>query len=69
MQTKGNIQSEEASFKYKQATSDGVAAAPVPSAEGIKGKLESVEGMLTGDQHKQMEGNVRSEKAAWKDGV
>lgn len=65
-QNKGNIQAEEAQWKYKQATDGGI---PVPSAEGVKGKLESVAGMVTGDQNKQMEGNARAEKAAWKDGV
>lgn len=42
---------------------------PVPSVEGVKGKVESVVGMVTGDQKKQLEGNTRAEKAAWKDGV
>lgn len=69
LQTKGNVENEEAQWKYKQATSDGVATAPVPSLEGVKGKIESVAGMVTGDQSKQMEGNMRAEKAAWKDGV
>lgn len=42
---------------------------PIPSAEGVKGKVESVVGMVTGDQSKQIEGNTRAEKAAWRDGV
>ncbi|EJT45730.1 hypothetical protein A1Q2_00938 [Trichosporon asahii var. asahii CBS 8904] len=69
MQNEGNMQAEGAQWKYKQANSDGIASVPVPSAEGVKGKLESVAGMVTGDQSKQMEGNARAEKAAWKDGV
>lgn len=69
MQNEGNVQAEGAQWKYKQANSDGIASVPVPSAEGVKGKLESVAGMVTGDQSKQMEGNARAEKAAWKDGV
>lgn len=69
LQTKGNVENEEAQWKYKQATGDGVATVPVPSLEGVKGKIESVAGMVTGDQSKQMEGNMRAEKAAWKDGV
>jgi hypothetical protein len=60
----------QAQWKYKHATSDSIlGGVPVPSAEGVKGKLESVEGMITGDQGKQQEGNIRAEKAAWKDGV
>lgn len=69
MQNKGNLQAEGAQWKYKQANSDGIASVPVPSAEGVKGKLESAVGMATGDQKKQMEGNMRAEKAAWRDGV
>lgn len=42
---------------------------PVPSVEGVKGKVESVVGMVTGDQGKQMEGNAKAEKAAWTQGV
>lgn len=69
-QNEGNLEAEKAQWKYKQATSDSITdAIPVPSAEGIKGKLESVQGMVTGDQTKQQEGNLRAEKAAWKDGV
>lgn len=69
LQNKGNVQAEGAQWKHKQATSDAPVAVPVPSAEGIKGKVESAVGMATGDQNKQMEGNARAEKAAWKDGV
>ncbi|WVO16362.1 hypothetical protein L204_104037 [Cryptococcus depauperatus] len=68
-QTDGNTQAEKAQWDYKQATSDSLAAMPVPSAEGMKGKLQSVQGIVTGDAEKQKEGNVRAEKAAWKDGV
>lgn len=49
-------------------SSDAVTA-PIPSVEGMKGKVESVVGMITGDQGKQMEGNKRAEEAAWRDGV
>jgi len=69
MQTEGNLENESAQWKYKQATSDGVAAVPVPSVEGVKGKAESVIGMMLGDQSRQMDGNMKAEKAAWKDGV
>jgi uncharacterized protein YjbJ (UPF0337 family) len=41
---------------------------PIPSAKGVEGKVESVVGMVTGDQGKQMEGNAKAENAAWKDG-
>lgn len=68
-QTQGNIDTQKAQFSYKQATSDGIGAIPVPSAEGLKGQFQSVEGILTGDQGKQLEGNTRAEKAAWRDGV
>ncbi|WVR07243.1 hypothetical protein IAU60_004284 [Kwoniella sp. DSM 27419] len=68
-QTQGNKEAESAQWSYKQATSDSIAAVPVPSAEGAKGKLESVQGMITGDQEMQRRGNERAEKAAWKDGV
>lgn len=69
-QSEGNVEAEKAQFKYKHATSDSLAdSIPVPSAEGVKGKLQSVQGMVTGDQKLQMEGNARAEKAAWKDGV
>jgi uncharacterized protein YjbJ (UPF0337 family) len=69
-QTEGNVENEKAQWQYKQATSDGVLSGiPVPSLEGVKGKVESVVGMVTGDQSKQMEGNTRAEAAAWKDGV
>lgn len=69
MQNKGNVENEAAQWKYKQANSDSAVSVPVPSAEGVKGKVESVVGMVTGDQSKQMEGNAKAEKAAWKDGV
>lgn len=69
LQNKGNVENEGAQWKFKQATSDSAFSAPVPSAEAVKGKVESVVGMATGDQQKQMEGNMRAEKAAWKDGV
>ncbi|KAI9639854.1 uncharacterized protein MKK02DRAFT_40183 [Dioszegia hungarica] len=69
MQSRGNTEAESAQWKYKQGTSDSTLAVPVPSVEGVKGKVESVVGMVTGDQGKQMEGNQRAEKAAWKDGV
>lgn len=69
-QNEGNVEAEKAQWSYKQATTDGVLAGiPVPSLEGVKGKVESVVGMVTGDQSKQMEGNKRAETAAWKDGV
>lgn len=42
---------------------------PVPSVEGVKGKVESVVGMVTGDQERQREGNFKAEKAAWTEGV
>jgi hypothetical protein len=69
MQNEGNLESESAQWKHKQATSDSVVAVPVPSVEGVKGKLESVVGMATGDQKRQMDGNMRAEKAAWKEGI
>ncbi|KIR67117.1 hypothetical protein I314_02330 [Cryptococcus bacillisporus CA1873] len=68
-QTEGNTQAEKAQWDYKQATSDSIAAIPIPSVEGVKGKLESIVGMATEDPEKQKEGNIRAEKAAWKDGV
>lgn len=68
-QTEGNTQAEKAQWDYKQATSDSIAAIPIPSVEGAKGKLESVVGMAAEDPEKQKEGNVRAEKAAWRDGV
>lgn len=69
-QNEGNLENEKAQWKYKHATSEGVLdSVPVPSAEGVKGKLQSVQGMVTGDQELQKEGNMRAEKAAWKDGV
>ena len=68
-QTQGNLETEKAQWSYKQATSDGPIAIPLPSKEGLKGKLESVEGMVKGDMEEQTEGNIRAEKAAWKDGV
>lgn len=49
--------------------SDKVLTVPVPSVEGLKGQLESVKGMVTGDMETQREGNLKAEKAAWKDGV
>ncbi|KAK8864190.1 hypothetical protein IAR55_001436 [Kwoniella newhampshirensis] len=68
-QDQGNQESQKAQADYKQATSDKPFDIPVPSVEGMKGRLETVEGMIKGDQEKQMEGNLRVEKAAWKDGV
>ena len=69
-QTEGNVENEQAQWAYKQATTDGVLAGiPLPSVDGVKGKVESVVGMVTGDQSKQMEGNKKAEVAAWKDGV
>ncbi|WWD17511.1 hypothetical protein CI109_101952 [Kwoniella shandongensis] len=68
-QNEGNQESQKAQAEYKQATSDKIFDVPIPSGEGLKGRLESVEGMITGDQKKQMEGNMKAEKAAWKDGV
>ncbi|ODO08928.1 hypothetical protein L198_00667 [Cryptococcus wingfieldii CBS 7118] len=68
-QTQGNTQVEKAQWDYKQASSDSPLSVPVPSVEGVKGKLESVQGIVTGDAEKQKEGNVKAEKAAWKDGV
>ncbi|GFZ44173.1 hypothetical protein JCM24511_01894 [Saitozyma sp. JCM 24511] len=68
-QTEGNLENEKAQWEYKQATSEGVAAVPVPSVEGVKGKVESVVGMVTGDQERQREGNFKAEKAAWTEGV
>jgi uncharacterized protein YjbJ (UPF0337 family) len=67
-QTEGNLEAEKASMDYKQASSDSPLALPVPSAEGVKGKLESVAGMVTGDAELQKKGNVKAEGAAWKDG-
>ena len=69
-QTEGNMENEKAQWEYKQATNDGLLSGiPVPSVEGVKGKVQSVVGMVTGDQAKQMEGNQRAEVSAWKDGV
>ena len=69
-QNEGTLENEKAQWKYKHATNESVLGGiPVPSQEGIKGKLQSVEGMITGDQTKQNEGNLRAEKAAWTDGV
>ncbi|RSH81544.1 hypothetical protein EHS25_006166 [Saitozyma podzolica] len=68
-QTEGNLENEKAQWEYKQATSEGIAAVPIPSVEGVKGKVESVVGMVTGDQERQREGNVKAEKAAWTEGV
>lgn len=68
-QTEGNLAAEKASYEFKQATSKNPAAVPVPSLEGITGKIQSAVGMLTGDQGTQMDGNLKSEKAAWRDGV
>jgi uncharacterized protein YjbJ (UPF0337 family) len=67
-QTEGNLEAEKASMDYKQASSDAPLALPVPSAEGVKGKMESVAGMVTGDAELQKKGNVKAEGAAWKDG-
>jgi uncharacterized protein YjbJ (UPF0337 family) len=69
MQTEGNVEAEAAQWKYKQATSESAVAVPVPSLEGVKGKVQSVAGILTGDQAMQMEGNTRAETAAWTEGV
>lgn len=69
LQNRGNTEAEAAQWKFKQGMSNDVLAVPVPSAEGVKGKVESVVGMVTGDQGKQLEGNKRAEKAAWTDGV
>lgn len=64
------MENEKAQWAYKQATTEGMGVGvPVPSVEGVKGKVESVVGMVTGDQAKQVEGNMKAEKAAWKDGV
>jgi uncharacterized protein YjbJ (UPF0337 family) len=41
----------------------------LPSVDGVNGKIESVVGMVTGDQERQKEGNLRAEKAAWKEGL
>ncbi|OCF36935.1 hypothetical protein I316_01533 [Kwoniella heveanensis BCC8398] len=68
-QTRGNQEAERAQWDYKQATSSSAFSVPVPSEEGLKGKLQSVQGMVTGNQELQKEGNARAEKAAWKDGV
>ncbi|ORY21905.1 hypothetical protein BCR39DRAFT_552669 [Naematelia encephala] len=68
-QTEGNLENEQAQWSFKQATSSDAIPIPVPSSEGIKGKLESVQGIVTGDQELQKEGNIRAEKAAWTDGV
>jgi uncharacterized protein YjbJ (UPF0337 family) len=68
-QTEGNLENEKAQWEYKQATSEGIAAVPIPSVEGVKGKVESVVGMVTGDQERQRVGNVKAEKAAWTEGV
>ncbi|WRT66145.1 uncharacterized protein IL334_003098 [Kwoniella shivajii] len=68
-QNQGNKESEKAQWDNKQATSDSILAVPIPSEEGLKGKLQSVQGMITGDQELQKQGNVKAEKAAWKDGV
>ena len=67
-QTQGNLDSESASWKYKQATSDAPIAIPTPSVEGIKGKVQSGLGMVTGDEELQKKGNLKAEKAAWVDG-
>ncbi|RXK40846.1 hypothetical protein M231_01905 [Tremella mesenterica] len=68
-QIQGNVEAEKAQWKYKQASSDSPLSIPIPSEEGLKGKLESVQGIILGDQEKQKEGNIRAEKSAWKDGV
>jgi len=67
-QTEGNLEAEKASVDYKQAKTGNPLAVPIPSAEGVKGKMESVAGMVTGDQELQKEGNAKAEAAAWKDG-
>lgn len=68
-QTEGNLEAQKAQVSYKQAMSDSILSVPVPSVEGLKGQLESVKGMVTGDMEAQREGNMKAEKAAWKDGV
>lgn len=68
-QTQGNLENEKASWEYKQASSDAPLAIPVPSVKGVEGKVESVVGMVTGDAEKQKKGNLKSENAAWADGV
>ena len=66
-QTEGNLEAEKASVDYKQAKTGNPLAVPIPSADGVKGKMESVAGMVTGDQELQKEGNAKAEAAAWKD--
>jgi uncharacterized protein YjbJ (UPF0337 family) len=69
-QSEANLENEKAQWKYKHATAEGITdSIPIPSAEGVKGKLQSVQGMVTGDQELQKEGNMRAEKAAWTEGV
>ncbi len=63
-QTEGNLEAEKAQWEYKRATSDSIVAVPLPSVEGVKGKLKSVAGMVKGDMEEQREGNVKAEKAA-----
>jgi len=69
MQTQGNVEAEKAQWEFKQATSKNPFAVPVPSVEGVMGKLQSAVGALTGDAEVQKDGNLTAEKAAWKDGV
>ncbi|KAL1405380.1 hypothetical protein Q8F55_009011 [Vanrija albida] len=69
LQTEGNVESEAAQWKYKQATSESGLGIPVPSLDGAKGKIQSAVGIATGNQQLQNEGNARAETAAWRDGV
>ncbi|WWC70437.1 uncharacterized protein I206_104388 [Kwoniella pini CBS 10737] len=68
-QNQGNKETEKAQWEFKQATSNSLISIPIPSKEGLEGKIESLQGMITGDQQKQMKGNKKAEKAAWTDGV
>ena len=58
-QTQGNLDSEAASWKYKQGSSDSPLAVRTPSVEGVKGKVQTAVGMVTGDAGLQKEGNVK----------
>ena len=70
LQTRGNIESGKANWEFKQGTSkDSAATVPVPSVEGAKGMMDSVKGMVQGDQDMQTQGNMRADKAIWKDGL
>lgn len=68
-QMEGNVEAEKASWEHKQAQSSSPLAIPIPSLEGVTGKIQSAVGYLTGDQEMQKAGNLKSEKAAWRDGV